>query len=141
MTGAPNDAAGPQRLDKWLWFARLVKSRSLAASLVTAGKIRVNRERTTKPSHPVKPGDVVTSAAQRTVRIVRVKAPGTRRGPAAEALTLFEELTPRAAEPKSLSLPEQPGLGATRHGERLQGAGRPTKKDRRQIDLLKGRGD
>jgi ribosome-associated heat shock protein Hsp15 len=127
---------GVQRLDKWLWFARIVKSRTLSASLVAGGKIRVNRERVLKPSHAVKPGDVITSSAQKTVRIFKVKDPGIRRGPASEAETLYEELTPATPPPS-------PGgvVSSRPHGCRDAGTGRPTKRDRRQTDLLKGRLD
>jgi ribosome-associated heat shock protein Hsp15 len=138
-----NDKGEPQRLDKWLWYARLAKSRSLAAGLVTNGKIRVNRQRTLKPSHPVKTGDVITSAAQKTVRVVRVKAPGLRRGPPAEARCLYEELTPHPAEPNALGRSPRRAEGESScggaQGARPQGAGRPTKRERRLIDHLKGR--
>ena len=126
-----------QRLDKWLWYARVVKSRTLAATLVTDGKIRVNRSKASKPSQPVKTGDVITSAAQARIRILRVKATGARRGPAEEARTLYDELTPPGGQPKSGV--EALLAGAHMHGERSHGSGRPTKRDRRQIDRLKGR--
>lgn len=121
--------SGAQRLDKWLWFARVLKSRTLAASLVTDGKVRVNRERVTKPAHLVKVGDVVTAAVHRHVKVLRVVRPGARRGPPAEAQTLYEDLSPppeRVAEP---STPQAP--------QRAPGAGRPTKRERRQLDRLK----
>jgi ribosome-associated heat shock protein Hsp15 len=131
-----------QRLDKWLWFARIAKTRTLAAALVSAGKIRVNRARVDKPSQTVRPGDVLTASLGRTVRIIRVLEPGTRRGPAPEAQRLYEELTPAADATKP-----QPGFdgsagpAAARSGaagERPKGAGRPTKRDRRRIDRLSG---
>ena len=87
-------AAATQRLDKWLWFARVVKSRTLAASLITAGKVRVNRVKADKPSQTVKAGDVVTSSIKKIVRVLRVKTAGVRRGPASEAAALYEDLTP-----------------------------------------------
>jgi ribosome-associated heat shock protein Hsp15 len=82
-----------QRLDKWLFFARLQKSRTLAAKLVTAGKIRVNREKVDNAARTVKPGDVLTITFERQVLVVRVELPGTRRGPAAEARTLYTNLS------------------------------------------------
>lgn len=130
--GAP---AGAQRLDKWLWFARVAKTRSLAARLIEAGKIRVNRARVDKPSQLVKPGDVITSTVVRTVRVLRVVAPGERRGPAAEAALLYEDLTP----------PTVPVAGSGAAGSRAAdaareaGAGRPTKRDRRRIEEWKSR--
>ena len=87
-----------QRIDKWLFFARVVKSRSLAAKLVAAGHVRVNRDKTDQPSRPVKPGDVLTIALDRKVLVWRVLAPGVRRGPPQEARMLYEDLgTPDGA--------------------------------------------
>jgi ribosome-associated heat shock protein Hsp15 len=120
-----------QRLDKWLWFARVVKSRTLAATAVTEGKIKVNRVTAEKASQTVKVGDVITSRVSRTVRVFRISALGARRGPAAEARTLYEDLTP-PPPPKSV------GPEPVTWGERAPGAGRPTKRERRQTDQLKG---
>ena len=125
MTGA---AQAQQRLDKWLWFARVVKTRSLASRLVEAGKARVNRARVTKASRPVREGDVVTVAVAGRVRVLKVVAPGARRGPAAEARLLYEELTPDPGPPR-------PGRARTAPAAaREAGAGRPTKRDRRRIE-------
>jgi len=88
-------ADGDQRLDRWLWFARLMKSRSLAAQLVLDGKVRVNRTRIAKPSHAIRAGDVLTIALKGQIQIVRVRELGHRRGPPLEAMTLFESLSPR----------------------------------------------
>ena len=82
-----------QRIDKWLWFARIVKSRTLAAGAVSSGSVRVNRQKVTKPSHPVSVGDVVTVAVHGRVRVLRVLAAGERRGPAVEARALCEDLS------------------------------------------------
>jgi ribosome-associated heat shock protein Hsp15 len=92
-----------QRIDKWLWFARMVKTRTLAQAIVSRGQVRVNKARVVKPSHEVGPGDILTLAVHGKVRVVRVLAIGLRRGPASEAQTLFEdmsasELTPAASE-------------------------------------------
>ena len=86
-----------QRLDKWLWCARLVKTRTLAARLIEAGKIRINGERTLKVSRPVRAGDVVTGVSARAGRlfVVRVAGEAERRGPVTVARTLYEDLTPR----------------------------------------------
>lgn len=86
-----------QRLDKWLWFTRVVKTRSLAARLVTDGHVRVNSVRVETASKAVKTGDVVTVALERHVRVLRVLAGGERRGPAPEAQRLYEDLAPRPA--------------------------------------------
>ena len=85
--------AGFQRLDKWLWFARLAKSRTLAARLVEEGQVRVNRVKAEKPALTIKPGDVLTLSLGTQIRVLRVLNPGTRRGPAAEASTLYEDVT------------------------------------------------
>lgn len=148
MTGpggeGPKDGPAAQRLDKWLWYARVVKSRTSAAGLVTDGRIRVNKVRAEKPSHALKLGDVVTATVRPRVRILRVLGLGSRRGPPTEAATLYEELTPAPPEPKSpgagarLMLGTDLAAGLTEG--RPAGAGRPTKRDRRQIDRLKGGG-
>ena len=85
--------AARQRLDKWLWFARVVKTRALAAKLVTAGHVRLNGTRAAGPDKPVRPGDVLTIALERQVRVLRVVAPGERRGPYEEARRLYDDLT------------------------------------------------
>jgi ribosome-associated heat shock protein Hsp15 len=84
----------PQRLDKWLWFARVVKTRSLAARLVAGGYVRVNARRVQSPAKSIGPGDVLTIALDRRVRVLRVIAPAARRLSPGEAAHLFEELTP-----------------------------------------------
>ena len=91
--------AARQRIDKWLFFARVVKSRSLAAKLVEARAVRVNRYKIDQPSHALKVGDVLTIKLGLRVLVYRVMAPGTRRGPAAEARTLYEDLSPRLSAP------------------------------------------
>jgi ribosome-associated heat shock protein Hsp15 len=83
-----------QRLDKWLWYARIVKSRTLAAKMIEEGCIRVNKARILKASASVKCGDVLTAILHGRVRVIRVLALGERRGPPSEAQTLFLELQP-----------------------------------------------
>jgi ribosome-associated heat shock protein Hsp15 len=82
-----------QRLDKWLWFSRVVKTRSLAAKLAASGSVRINRNRVDTPSHPVKIGDVLTIGVGPRVLVRRVVALGERRGPPEEARTLYEDLS------------------------------------------------
>ena len=84
-----------QRIDKWLFFARVVKSRSLAAKLAQSGRVRVNREKIDQASQLVRPGDVLTITLDRRILVYRVLSPGLRRGPAEEARTLYEDLTSR----------------------------------------------
>ena len=81
-----------QRLDKWLWFARFAKSRTLAAKLVTGGFVRVNGQRTDNAAKAVAVGDVITLALVRTTLVVRVEGLGERRGPATEARLLYVDL-------------------------------------------------
>jgi ribosome-associated heat shock protein Hsp15 len=106
-TGLAKDS---QRLDKWLWHARIVKTRSLAAQLVADGKCRVNREKILKPAHAVKCGDVITAAVFGRIRVLQIAAIGGRRGPPGEARALYIELTAQSPEPPDPSL--QPGASA-----------------------------
>lgn len=114
-----------QRVDRWLWFTRLIKSRTQAAELVSAGKVRLNGERIAKPSRNVKPHDVLTFALGDHIRVLKVLAPGTRRGPAPEARLLYEDLAPP---------PPRQALDTPFTAERDRGSGRPTKKERRDRD-------
>lgn len=90
-----------QRLDKWLWHARLVKARASAAALVASGHVRVNGSRETSPGHAVKIGDVVTVALDRAVRVLKIAGFAERRGDADSARVLYEELSQRGAPPES----------------------------------------
>lgn len=82
-----------QRLDKWLVYARFVKHRSSAAHLIEAGQVRVNRERTQKCSHNVKPQDVLTITLGNSIKVVRVLGEADKRGPASDARQLYQDLT------------------------------------------------
>ena len=106
QTGPGAPAGERQRLDKWLWFARVVKTRALAAKLVTAGHVRLNGARAAGPDKPVRPGDVLTIALERQVRVLRVVAPGERRGPYEEARRLYDDLTAPADSPPADSSPD-----------------------------------
>ena len=81
-----------QRLDKWLWFARFAKTRTLAAKLVTSGFVRLNGQRTDNAAKAVAIGDVVTVALAWTTLVVRIEGLGERRGPATEARQLYADL-------------------------------------------------
>jgi len=124
-------AEGRQRVDKWLFFARAVKSRSLAAKLVTAGRVRINRDKAAQASDSVRCGDVLTITLDRHVLVWKVLAPGVRRGPAPEARALYEDMSPRPA-------PADPAVPSAIAPLRDVGSGRPTKKERRQTDRLHG---
>ena len=81
-----------QRLDKWLWHARVVKARTSAAALVEAGHVRINGVREKAPGHAVKAGDVLTVGLDRSVRILRIVGFSARRGDATAARVLYEEV-------------------------------------------------
>lgn len=98
MTGEA-ETAETLRVDKWLWHARFLKTRGLAAKLISDGKLRINGDRFTKPGKTVRPGDVLTFQLYDRIRIVRIIALGTRRGPAPEAQALYEDMSP-PPEPK-----------------------------------------
>jgi ribosome-associated heat shock protein Hsp15 len=117
------------RLDKWLWFARFFKTRSLATAMCNAGRLRVGGEVVGKANHKIRPGDVLTFPQGRHIRVVKVLALAARRGPAREAQQLYEDLNPPTAEGRL------PAGAATRPA----GTGRPTKRDRREIDKLRDR--
>lgn len=94
-SGKANPTAAPAlRLDKWLWQARFFKSRALAAELITAGHVRVNSIRISRPGRDVSAGDVLTFPQGARIRVVRILALGQRRGPADEAQALYLDLEP-----------------------------------------------
>jgi ribosome-associated heat shock protein Hsp15 len=84
-------AAKEQRLDKWLWHARFVKSRNLAAKLIEEGAVRINRRRVSKASVCVKCGDVLTATIHGQVRVIEILSIAPRRGPPDEARALYRE--------------------------------------------------
>ena len=120
-----------QRIDKWLWHARVVRTRQAAAELAASGHVRVNAQRIDAASRPVKPGDVVTVALDRTVRILKVVGFAERRGGADDARALCEDIGPDASTAPA-------GTSAPPPVVRERGAGRPTKRERRAIDRLTG---
>jgi ribosome-associated heat shock protein Hsp15 len=94
-----------QRLDKWLWFARFAKTRTLAAKLVAEGFVRVNGQRVENAAKAVAVGDVLTVAVHRTTAVVRVEDLGARRGPAPEARLLYTDLG-QAGRPEAVASEE-----------------------------------
>ncbi len=128
MTATASPDSNGQRLDKWLWRARFFKTRTLAAKLCNGGHVRSGGNPITKAHHQVRTGDVLTFAQGRYIRVVKVLALGTRRGPATEARTLYEDLKPPET---SQAMPTTSG------GRRPAVAGRPTKRERRLIDQLR----
>ncbi len=117
-----SEPAQKLRIDKWLWHARFFKTRSLAAKVVSGGKLRVNGQPISKPAYMVSVSDVLTFPQADNVRVIKVLAMGERRGPAPEAQQLYEDLAP----PK-------PREEITEQVPRFEGKGRPTKKDRRAL--------
>ena len=115
------------RIDKWLWAARVYKTRGLASNACAGGNVDVN-EQSVKPSKLVRPGDLVRVTVGPTRRVLRITALSERRGPAVEARMLYDDLTP----------PAPPRIRALPIGAREMGAGRPTKRERRAIDRLRG---
>lgn len=127
------------RIDKWLWQARFFKSRSLASKVVQAGKVRVNKAPTSKAHYAVRPGDVLTFQQGSLTRVIEIVALGTRRGPAPEARQLYSDLAPPpergpSSEGEREDRPMRPRAPAVRD----EGTGRPTKKERRQLDKALG---
>lgn len=128
MSGGSSESL---RLDKWLWYARFFKSRTLATRLCAAGRLRVNGAIVKKAHYVVKPGDVLTFPKGPHIRVIRVAALGMRRGPAPEAQTLYEDLEPpQVRETGDFVAP-------SKVAEREPGTGRPTKVQRRAIDKLR----
>ncbi len=122
-------SVGTLRIDKWLFFARFCKSRTLAGKMVAGGKVRLNDNPIAKAHVEVKPDDVLTFPLGPHIRIIKVVELGTQRGPAPEARTLYEDLDP----PDAKSKPDRPPQVAPRE----PGSGRPTKAQRRATDRLR----
>lgn len=113
------------RVDKWLWATRKYKTRTLAGKACDSGNVRINGD-IAKASSKVKIGDIVKALTPGGPKILQVLALAEKRGPASFAVTLYEDQTPE--QPKEIAPPRFD-----------KGAGRPTKRDRRQMDRLKGR--
>jgi len=134
-------AGGGQRIDKWLFFARVAKSRTLAQKLVQSGLVRVNREKIDSSARIVRPGDVLTVSLGSRVRVLKVLDPGERRGPASEAVMLYADLT--AAAPGPGKAGAAPSTEGERQPEPGRGEpapapdGRPGKHERRALQRLR----
>jgi ribosome-associated heat shock protein Hsp15 len=123
----PDALPARQRLDRFLFFSRAVKSRTLAQKLIETGAVRINSERTTASDARVGAGDVLTMTIHAKLLVWRIRDPGTRRGPATEAASLYEDLSPPPV-PRAERAPA--------FVSREAGGGRPTKKQRRDTDRL-----
>jgi ribosome-associated heat shock protein Hsp15 len=115
------------RIDKWLWAARFFKTRSLAAKACDGGRVDVN-EQPAKPSRLVRPGDILHLTLRSGRRVARVAALEEQRGPASTARALYDDITP----------PAPPRIHSAPPARRAAGAGRPTKRERRAIQHLRG---
>jgi ribosome-associated heat shock protein Hsp15 len=117
-----------QRIDKWLWHVRLVRTRVAAADLANQGHVRINGQRADAASRAVRAGDVVTVALDRSVRVMKVLAFAERRGSPEDAAALYERL----------DMPERPDTAASPLPRREPGGGvRPTKRERRALARFK----
>ncbi|MEM5492680.1 RNA-binding S4 domain-containing protein [Hoeflea sp. AS16] len=126
------EQAARQRIDKWLFFARIIKSRTLAGKFAAGGNVRINSEKIDQASVLVKPGDVLTITLERRILVLRVLGCGQRRGPAPEAQLLYEDISPK---------PAAAGEAEPVAAQREPGSGRPTKRDRRKIDQFRNPDD
>jgi ribosome-associated heat shock protein Hsp15 len=124
---------GRIRLDKWLWAARFYKTRALAAEAIAGGKVQVNGDRA-KRARPMQVGDEVRVRQGPYESVVLVRALSARRGPASVAAELYEERPESVAAREAMARQLK-----TLHAAFVPEKGRPTKRDRREIDRLKGR--
>lgn len=124
-----NQPAENQRVDIWLWHARFFKTRTLSSRICRAGKVRINGQKFTRAKSPITVGDVLTFPQPSIIRIIKVASLSHRRGPAPEAQTLYEDMTP----PPEIIKQEQKSKVARRD----KGSGRPTKTERRATDRLR----
>jgi ribosome-associated heat shock protein Hsp15 len=99
-----------QRIDKWLWHARMVRTRTDAAALTSGGFVRLNGKRMTAAAHPVRVGDVVTLALDRSVRVLRIEGLCERRGAAPAAQALYRDLTTSSGSGACTGSPGAPNV-------------------------------
>ncbi len=131
MLREPEKKSESVRVDKWLWAARFFKSRSIAVTAIESGKVTVNGDRV-KPSRDVRPGDTVRVRLGPYEHTVIVRAVSDRRGPAAQAALLYEETAESRAAREKLHWQLKHAAPVI-----VPGDGRPTKRDRRQLDKFK----
>jgi ribosome-associated heat shock protein Hsp15 len=117
------------RLDKWLWAVRVFKTRSIATHACTAGHVKI-QGRNVKPSHTIRPGEIVTARAGDLTRTLKALVPIHQRVAAKDVPQYAEDLTPAIEYEKARAAKATPLF------TRPKGAGRPTKKDRRSLDQL-----
>ena len=127
-----SEEARTLRLDKWLWYARFFKTRANATRAIASGRFRLDGEVMSKPHRAAQPGQVLTFMQGDRVRVIRIVTLGSRRGPAIEAVMLYEDLSPEVPKRESGAKMLDPAFES-----RERGAGRPTKRDRRVTQNLK----
>ena len=120
------------RLDKWLWYSRFFKTRTQATKFIQSGKLRINGDITNKPHRTATIGMVLTFPQINHVRVIKILEISQRRGPAAEAMALYEDLSPVISAPNKRNK-----IRDVDFERRATGTGRPTKKQRREIERLK----
>jgi len=130
-----------QRIDKWLWHARIVRTRTLATNLVNSGKVRVDRRRFSRASQTVRLGHIVTAPQGRQIKSLKIIGFAGRRVPASQVTHLYEDPSPAPGEQKSANAKERHIDPHPVPAQREAGAGRPSKRDRRLIEKLRNRSD
>ena len=120
------------RLDKWLWYARFFKTRGAASKAISDGRFRLDGMVMKKPHRQALCDQVLTFIQGNRVRVIKIMALGSRRGPSNEAVLLYEDLTPEPVLPTKTVTAESLEFEA-----RGKGSGRPTKRQRRETDRLK----
>ncbi len=130
-----------QRVDKWLWHARIVRTRTLASSLVNSGKVRIDRKRISRASQTVRVGNIVTAPQGRLIRTLKIVGFANRRLPASEVELLYDDLTPEPVQQTATGA--RAGAFSPRiiQAQREAGSGRPSKRDRRMTERLRNRND
>lgn len=127
-----------QRIDKWLWFARVVKTRALAQELAQSGKVRLNGRKVDAASQAVKRGDVLTIGLHGRVLVLEVLAFAERRGSFPQAQQLYQDRSEKPLEPEGEEAdengPEAAAAAAQGVPRPVRGEGRPTKRARRALD-------
>ena len=124
-----NSPENRNRIDKWLWYARQTKTRSLAQKLIASGKVRVNREKIVSAAKLVGTDDVVTLTLPLDIKILKIVKCGVKRGPFSQAQLLYEDLSPAKPEKTKTS---------TLNTEPVKNK-RPDKRARRIAQILSGR--
>ena len=119
------------RLDIYLYYIRLFKSRSIATKFILTNRLRISGQVTQKPHKMISVGDVLTMTINDNIKVLKVLDIPNRRGPYSESLNFYEDITPNESVPKKENLKP--------NNKFVERVGRPTKRDRRQTDRLMGR--